>query len=91
MPLPDPDVTPTLLVPEAAALLDVGRTTAYAAIREGTWPTQVIRVGSTIRIPTAAILRLLEVDEENSDHAEWRVTMGGRLIRDPEPVPEEIP
>jgi predicted DNA-binding transcriptional regulator AlpA len=34
-----------LTVPQAAAVLGIGRTHAYEAVRSGTWPTSVIRVG----------------------------------------------
>lgn len=85
MTLPDPETTPTLTVTEAAALLDVSRTTAYAAIKAGTWPTAVIRVGDNIiRIPTADLLRVLGHDAP-LDLDGLSVTMGGSIIRS-EPV-----
>lgn len=36
---------------EAAAMLGVGRTLAYRLVREGVWPTPVIRVGRLIKVP----------------------------------------
>jgi excisionase family DNA binding protein len=48
-----------LTVPQAAAVLGIGRTHAYEAVKAGTWPTSVIRVGRCIRIPAAEVLRLL--------------------------------
>lgn len=45
----------------AARALGVGRTTAHGLVRAGKWPTPVVRVGSAYRVPTMAILRLLEV------------------------------
>lgn len=51
---------PVVDVPTAAAVLGLGRTTAYALIRAGQWPTPVYRVGKLIRIPTAPMLALLE-------------------------------
>jgi excisionase family DNA binding protein len=51
--------TPELLtVVEAADILGVGRTMAYALIRGNAWPTPIVRVGRLIKIP-AAPLRLL--------------------------------
>jgi excisionase family DNA binding protein len=44
---------------EAAALLGVGRTTAYRLVREQRWPTPVLRVGRLIKIPTQPLLDLL--------------------------------
>ena len=39
-------------LPEAARMLGVGRTLAYQLVREGQWPTPVVRVGRLIKIPT---------------------------------------
>jgi excisionase family DNA binding protein len=38
-------------LPEAAAMLGIGRTLAYRLVREGSWPTPVIRVGRLIKVP----------------------------------------
>lgn len=46
-------------LPTAARLLGVGRTSAYALVRTGQWPTPVIRAGRLIRVPTAPLLALL--------------------------------
>lgn len=43
----------------AAALLGVGRTTAYKLVRDGLWPTPVLRLGRPIKIPTQPLLDLL--------------------------------
>jgi excisionase family DNA binding protein len=86
MTLPDPETKPTLSVTEAATLLDVGRATAYQAIKDGTWPTAVIRIGANvIRIPTADLLRVLKVGEDVVPE-DWSVTMGGTLVRREEPA-----
>ena len=50
---------PTLDVPKAAEVLDIGRTLAYELVRTNRWPTPVLRVGNLIKIPTAPLLRLL--------------------------------
>ena len=49
-----------LTVLEAAEVLGIGRTTAYALIREGSWPTPVVRVGRLIKIPASALNQLIE-------------------------------
>ncbi len=46
-------------VEDAAAMLGIGRRTAYALIRQGTFPTPVIHAGRRVVIPRAAIERLL--------------------------------
>jgi excisionase family DNA binding protein len=43
----------------AAALIGVGRTTAYKLVHDGQWPTPVLRVGRLIKIPTQPLLELL--------------------------------
>lgn len=53
---------PALTVVQAAALLGIGRSNAYHAVKTQTWPTRVVRVGRCIRIPTADVLRLLGIE-----------------------------
>ncbi len=43
----------------AAAVLRIGRTTAYDMVRTGRWPTPIFRLGNRIRVPTAPLLELL--------------------------------
>jgi excisionase family DNA binding protein len=43
----------------AAALLGVGRTTAYKLVHDQQWPTPVLRLGRLIKIPTQPLLELL--------------------------------
>ena len=50
---------------EAFACLGIDRTTGYRSIKEGTFPLPVIRVGRLIRVPIAAIRRLLELGPGN--------------------------
>jgi excisionase family DNA binding protein len=59
-PLPN---SPTVDVPTAAELLGVHPQTLYAAIRAGESPVTVIKVGRKQRVVTAALVRLLELDE----------------------------
>ena len=55
----------TMTVPEAARLLGVSKSAAYRAIAArlggdaGAWPTRVVRVGRTLRIPAAELRALL--------------------------------
>ncbi|HZV25108.1 MAG TPA: helix-turn-helix domain-containing protein [Acidothermaceae bacterium] len=44
---------------QAAALLGVGRTTAYKLVHNGQWPTPALRLGRLIKIPTQPLLDLL--------------------------------
>lgn len=55
--IPDPKTTPTLRVPDAAAILGVSRDTAYQAAKSGELP--VIRLRGALRVPTAALLAML--------------------------------
>lgn len=45
---------------EAAAMLGVGRTLAYQLVRDGGWPTPVIRVGRLIKIPVQPLRDYLD-------------------------------
>jgi excisionase family DNA binding protein len=51
------EVVQTVTVEQAAKILGIGRHLAYEAVREGTLP--VLRFGRKIRIPKAAIERML--------------------------------
>ncbi len=46
-------------VPTAARVLGIGRTAAYRLVKQGAWPTPLIRVGGTVRVPTAPLLALV--------------------------------
>jgi predicted DNA-binding transcriptional regulator AlpA len=50
---------PTLSLTEAALLLGIGRTSAYQMAAAGTFPVPVLRLGRSIRVPTAPLLHLL--------------------------------
>jgi len=52
----------TITVPEAGALLGLGRDSAYAAVERGELPS--LRLGRRIVVPVGALLRLLRVDLE---------------------------
>ena len=55
----------TCSVDEAARLLHVGRSTAYAAVRCGDIPS--LRCSGRVLIPTAKLLAMLGCDGERSD------------------------
>jgi predicted DNA-binding transcriptional regulator AlpA len=56
----DVKTRPVVSADEAFALLEIDRSTGYKAIKDGTFPVPVLRIGRVIRIPTAALLRLLD-------------------------------
>jgi hypothetical protein len=53
------DLPPVLDLPTAGRLIGLGRTAAYQAVREGTWPTPVLHVRRKYALPTAPLLELL--------------------------------
>lgn len=52
----------TCSVEEAAALLRIGRSTAYAAARDGSLPT--LRISNRILVPTAKLITMLGLETE---------------------------
>lgn len=58
---------PTVDLMTAAKILGIGRSVAYALVREGRWPTPVVRAGRLIRVPTAPLLNLLGIAAHNRD------------------------
>ncbi|MEV7279770.1 DNA-binding protein [Streptomyces sp. NPDC093111] len=52
---------PTVNVTTAARALGIGVHKAYDLIREGTFPVRTLSLGSTVRVPTAALWSVLEV------------------------------
>jgi len=59
--VPDANERPTVTVDEVAALLGISRNSAYNAVKDGTIPS--IMIGHRILVPTAALRRMLQVDE----------------------------
>jgi excisionase family DNA binding protein len=49
-------------VATAARALGLGRSTAYELARRDEFPCRVLRIGSSYRIPTADLLRVLGID-----------------------------
>lgn len=66
--IPDPATRACITADEAFAELGIDRTTGYRAIKEGTFPVPIIRVGRLIRVPTAALRRLLDADEDDLEN-----------------------
>lgn len=54
-------------VTTAAQALGLGRSTAYELARRDEFPCPVLRVGSTYRIPTAGLLRVLGIEPPSID------------------------
>ncbi len=52
----------TMPLCDAAQHLGIGRSKAYQLVRQGEWPTRVLRLGDRIRIPTAELRRLLGIE-----------------------------
>jgi excisionase family DNA binding protein len=46
----------------AARALGLGRSTAYELARRNEFPCRILHVGSSYRVPTAELLRLLGID-----------------------------
>lgn len=65
--LPRPEDRPVLRVDELAALLGIGRSAAYVAVRRGELPS--IRVGRRVLIPTAQLRSLLGLDSSEPQPA----------------------
>ncbi len=66
--IPNPATRACITADEAFAELGIDRTTGYRAIKEGTFPVPVIRVGRLIRVPTAALRRLLDADDDDHEN-----------------------
>ena len=61
----DPATKPTLSVDEFAVVAGISRSTAFAAVHSGDVPS--LRFGKRIRIPTAAVRRMLDLDGRPTD------------------------
>ena len=54
-------------VPEAAELTSVGRSTGYAFVASGEWPS--IRVGRSVRVPVAELRAWIERRMQKTERA----------------------
>lgn len=68
-------LAPTLSVTEAAEIIGISRGTAYELIREDNFPVAVLRLGRLIRVPTAALLRVLGIRDGALDIDESAVQL----------------
>jgi len=57
------ELPPALTVAQVAPLLNVNTSTLYDAIAAGEAPFPVLKLGRAIRIPRAAVLRALALDD----------------------------
>lgn len=56
-------VLPAVLdVETAGRLLGLGRSAAYQLVKDGAWPSPVLRLGRRWRVPTAPLLALLNIE-----------------------------
>ncbi len=70
-PAADPAAVEPFMTAEAVFdLLGIDRSTGYRAIRQGQFPVQVVRVGRLIRIPTAAVRRLIAAGDTTATAAD---------------------
>ncbi len=53
----------TVSVRQAATLLGISFSSAYAAIHAGNFPTKIVQIGGRYVVPTAPLLELLGLDE----------------------------
>ncbi len=70
---------PTLSLLAAAQMLGVGRTAAYELVRSGQWPTPVLRLGRSIRIPTAPLLAELGLTNRPTGR-QWSDSQEGTVL-----------
>ena len=74
--IPRPEDRPTMSIEEAGSALGLGRSAAYEAARRGELPT--IRFGRRKVVPTAALRRLLSLDEPEFEPNRVVVPFGER-------------
>ena len=63
--VPDPIDRATLTVAEVAELFGIGLSAAYKAVKAGEIPA--IRIGGRLLVPTAAVRRMLLIEESPRD------------------------
>ena len=69
---------PTVNLTEAARMLGIGRTTAYALAHADAFPCKVLRVGAQYRVITADLLHLLSLDTNGQARLETPPEAGER-------------
>lgn len=75
--LPDPRDRPWLTVAELAGITGEGEKVIRAALDLGQLP--VLRIGRYLRIPTAALLRTLEIESEPLEDRDGTPDEGGTV------------
>jgi hypothetical protein len=60
--LPDPQAEPTVSMALACQALGISHNYGCQLAREGRFPVPVLPLGRRLRVPTAALRRLLELD-----------------------------
>jgi predicted DNA-binding transcriptional regulator AlpA len=65
--IPEVAQRPVMSAEEVFAELGIDRSTGYKAIRDGTFPLPILRIGRIIRVPTVAVRRLLQLDGDVED------------------------
>ena len=65
----------------AARALGLGRSTAYELARRDEFPCRILHIGSSYRVPTAELLRILGIDPGSSP--DQHLTSGARSRRLP--------
>jgi excisionase family DNA binding protein len=53
-------------IPEAAAILGIGESTAYRLLKEGTFPVETVLVGRRRKVPRRALEEFLSIEEAAS-------------------------
>jgi excisionase family DNA binding protein len=59
--LPDPAVVPLLTLEETAKILRIGRSKSYELAQRNALPCPVVRVGTSYRVPTHALLKAIRL------------------------------
>jgi len=55
---------PVVNISTAAEVLGLGRSAAYELVRNGQWPTPILRLGRLIKVPTAPLIALVGIDAQ---------------------------
>jgi excisionase family DNA binding protein len=53
------NLAPVIDLTTAARVLGISRHKAYELVRTGDWPTRVLRLGRSVRVPTSELLELI--------------------------------
>ncbi|MBO4140143.1 helix-turn-helix domain-containing protein [Micromonospora tulbaghiae] len=61
----------------AARALGVGRTKAYELAKQDVFPCPVLRIGTSYRVRTADLLRLVGIDRHGADQEDSSARTGG--------------